>query len=148
MSTSVKVSQLPLIAVLEQLTRRLRVELYAISEERGNGLRARHYRMLWYLPAGGERVSDIAGRAGLTKQALAQTMVPLVSGGYVVVGPDPEDGRARIVRPTASGQELVRLLTARLAGVEREWSDELGRARWEGARAVLDEVAGSLLSSA
>ena len=84
---------------------RLRGELYDLSERRFPGLRARHYRLLSRLPAEGER-SSRAAASGLTKQALAQTLVPLQDGGYVEVVPDPHDRRARVLRLTDRGREV------------------------------------------
>src|SRR4051812_49645850 len=74
---------------------RLRGDLHDLSDSRFPGLRARHYRLLSRLPADGARSSRLAVASGLSKQALAQTLVPLQEGGYVEVVPDPLDRRAR-----------------------------------------------------
>src|SRR4051812_49767654 len=82
---------------------RLRGDLHDLSESRFPGLRARHYRLLSRLPGDGARSSHLALASGLSKQALAQTLVPLQEGGYVEVVPDPLDRRAPVVRPTHRG---------------------------------------------
>ena len=120
---------------------RLRSDLYALSDDRFPGLRARHYRLLSFLPPEGQRLSRMAAASGLTKQALAQTLAPLQAGGYVDVVPDPSDRRARIVRLTDRGRSVNAAVRVRLAEVEQEWADRVGPERWAGARAVLTELA-------
>src|SRR4051794_41826043 len=83
---------------------RLRGDLHDLSESRFPGLRARHYRLLSRLPGDGARSSHLALASGLSKQALAQTLVPLQEGGYVEVVPDPLDRRARVPRPPPRGR--------------------------------------------
>jgi DNA-binding MarR family transcriptional regulator len=126
--------------VLERMMVRLRSELYDLSERRFPGLRARHYRLLSRLPAEGERSSRLATASGLTKQALAQTLVPLQDGGYVEVVPDPHDRRARVLRLTDRGREVNAALRERLGAVEAEWAAQVGRERYATARAVFSQV--------
>jgi DNA-binding MarR family transcriptional regulator len=126
--------------VFEFAIRSMRVGLHALSDDRFPGLRTRHYRLLGFIPADGIRLSRIAGLSGLTKQALAQALVPLERGGYVEVVADPVDRRARIVRCTARGQEVLEALLALQAGYEREWSATVGADRWRAAREVLVEL--------
>jgi DNA-binding MarR family transcriptional regulator len=126
--------------VLERMMFRLRGELYDLSERRFPGLRARHYRLLSRLPAEGERSSRLATASGLTKQALAQTLVPLQDGGYVEVVPDPHDRRARVLRLTDRGREVNAALRERLGAVEAEWAAQVGQERYAAARAVLSQV--------
>ncbi|MCO7221344.1 MarR family winged helix-turn-helix transcriptional regulator [Klenkia sp. PcliD-1-E] len=127
--------------MLELVLLQLRGELHGLSAERFPGLRARHYRLLSFLPPEGERVSRLVVRSGLTKQALAQALDPLEAGGYVEVVPDPADRRARLVRLTDGGREVVGAMSARLAEVEAGWAGAVGPERWATARAVLAQVA-------
>jgi DNA-binding MarR family transcriptional regulator len=142
LSTAVNGSSDPLVMMLfEVAMRRVRDELYALSDDRYPGLRSRHYRLMSLLPADGERVSRLTEDAGLTKQALAQALAPLQAGGYVEVVPDPTDRRARLVRLSPLGREAVGAVRERLAAVEREWAGRVGGDRWAQARAVLADLA-------
>ncbi|SDP24902.1 DNA-binding transcriptional regulator, MarR family [Klenkia soli] len=134
------VNGVPVTSLLERVLLGLRAELYALSAARFPGLRARHYRLLTFLPPAGERLSRVAAVSGLTKQALAQTLRPLEDGGYVVVGPDPADRRARVVRLTDRGREVVEAVGEQLGAVERRWAAAVGPERYATARAVLGEV--------
>jgi DNA-binding MarR family transcriptional regulator len=129
-----------IVDVLERTMTRLRGDLHDLSESRFPGLRARHYRLLSRLPGDGARSSHLALASGLSKQALAQTLVPLQEGGYVEVVPDPLDRRARVLRLTDRGREVNAAVRERLAAVEAEWAALVGPERYATARAVLAEV--------
>jgi DNA-binding MarR family transcriptional regulator len=132
---------LPVLPVtFEFALRTMRVGLHELSDNRFPGLRTRHYRLLGFIPADGIRLSRIAALSGLTKQALAQAMVPLEQGSYVDVVADPTDRRARIVRRTARGHEVLEALLAMQADYERQWSARVGADRWTAAREVLVEL--------
>ena len=132
----------PLIStLLEHAMHAIREDLYALSAASFPGLRLRHYRLLSFVPAGGERLTRMASDAGLTKQALAQAIEPLEAGGYVEVVPDPSDGRARLVRLTDRGREVNETVRRHLADVERRWARRVGEERYAVARAVLADLA-------
>jgi DNA-binding MarR family transcriptional regulator len=123
--------------LLEVALRSLREGLHELSDTRYPGLRTRHYRLLGFVPPEGIRPTRMAELSGLTKQALAQALAPLEAGRYVVVAPDPDDGRARIVRLDARGHEVLDALRAMQARYEQRWADEVGADQWAIAREVL-----------
>ena len=123
--------------MLEGALRQLRNGLHELSEERFPGLRTRHYRLLTFVPDGGIRPARMVELSGLTKQALAQALEPLQQGGYVDVVPDPADRRARVVRLTARGREVIAAILDMQEGYERRWAEQVGEERWRTAREVL-----------
>jgi DNA-binding MarR family transcriptional regulator len=132
----------PLITtLLETAMKRIRDDLYALSDARFPGLRMRHYRLLSFVPPEGERLSRMTVDSGLTKQALAQALAPLEDGGYVEVVPDPSDRRARLVRLTDRGRAVNEAVRSSLSGVEGEWARRVGEERYAVARAVLTDLA-------
>lgn len=130
----------PLPGLLEQVLRDLRRTLYAVSDEHAPGLGARHHRLLAALPVAGTRVARLAEVSGLTKQALAQTLRPLLDGGFVEVLPDPADRRARLVRRTAAGHRVETALRAALGRREEELARRVGADRWAVTSSVLREL--------
>ena len=79
-----------------------------------------------YLDAGGTRPADLARRLGITRQS-AQTLVRgLERKGLVELSDDPDDGRAKRIRLTASGRRSVPLALETFAQLERELSRRIG----------------------
>ncbi|WP_433801711.1 MarR family winged helix-turn-helix transcriptional regulator [Actinomycetospora sp. CA-084318] len=126
--------------MLEQLLLDLRRTVSAVAEEHAPGLGARHFRLLSALPPTGTRVARLVEVAGLTKQAMAQTLRPLEDGGFVEVVPDPTDRRARIVRRTEAGERIDRALRAALARREQELASRVGADRWAITAEVLRDL--------
>ncbi len=77
----------------------------------------------------------------MTKQAANRRIRHLERRGYVTLGPDPTDQRARIVRLTDRGWQLIATIRAIVEEVEVEWSRRLGRRRFDALRVMLRELA-------
>ncbi|MCU1689798.1 MAG: MarR family protein [Pseudonocardiales bacterium] len=127
--------------LLESALAQLRPILYALSDEAYPGLRSRHYRLLSFIPDSGVRVSAIADRSGLTKQALAQALALVRERGCVEVVPDPGDRRARLVVLTDRGRAALLAVRERTSQIEQQWAERIGTGRYAVARAVLTEIA-------
>src|SRR5262245_41908291 len=67
------------------------------------GFRAAHTRLLPHISPEGIRLSDLAERVGISKQAIGQLVDELERQGVVAREPDPDDGRALRVRYTDRG---------------------------------------------
>ena len=74
----------------------------------------------------GSRLTDLAESAQVTKQTASLLVAALERGGLVERVPDPEDGRARLIRFTDRGRAASRRAMEVVMGVEREWTDHLG----------------------
>jgi DNA-binding MarR family transcriptional regulator len=106
----------------------------------GLGLRPSHLRLLSLTPTDGMRVTDLAVRVGMTKQALGEFVTTLQTAGLVEVTVDQRDRRVRLVRPTPSGQEIQQVVESAIAGIERRWASQVGPERWATFREVLTEI--------
>jgi DNA-binding MarR family transcriptional regulator len=107
--------------------------------ERGHeAVRPAHGAVFQYLDDTGTTVSTLAARAEMTKQAMAELVAYLERQGYVVRVPDPTDRRARLVRPTAAGREVVAIAQELVPEVEHHIDDVLGPDR---ARALRRDLA-------
>ena len=127
-------------ALFEIALRSLREGLHELSDARFPGLRTRHYRLLNFIPENGIRPARMVELSGLSKQALFQALAPLEAGRYVDVTPDPEDRRARVVRLSDRGREVIAALQAMQARYERAWAAEVGAERWTATREVLVQL--------
>ena len=109
--------------------------------ERGHPeVRAPHGNVLQYLDAGGTRVSVLAERAQVTKQSMAELVAHLEHHDYVERVPDPQDRRAKLVRPTTRGQEVYGIAREFVADIEAEWTAKLGERKIATLRKLLKEL--------
>jgi DNA-binding MarR family transcriptional regulator len=132
----------PLIALVERVDRALVADLVGSAAERGfPEVRLSHNAVFATLRTEGSRVSDMAARAGITKQSLAAIVKDLEAAGMVTVSPDPADGRAKVVRYTDRGQQCAHAGAAYLREVEEALASRIGRDRLDDLRELLDQVA-------
>ncbi len=88
----------------------------------------------------GTRLTTLAQHAGMTKQAMGQIVDDLEQLGYVERTPDPEDGRAKIVRFTAAGLDFVCDAAEVLEEIWRDYSRLLGENELDRIQEQLHEL--------
>ena len=88
----------------------------------------------------GSRLTDLAAQAGITKQSAGFLVDQLERAGYVARVPDPDDGRARLVRIAERGARSVEISSRIVAEVEAEWTAHLGDDRMENLRQMLIDL--------
>lgn len=74
------------------------------------------------LPANGSRLTDLARRADMTKQAMAELVDELIERRYLRRVPDPSDGRAKIILWAARGRSAHQATLGIFAHLETELS--------------------------
>ncbi len=113
--------------LLREVYEALQQEVYAAVAADGHGaVREAHSPVLRHLPPQGARVADLARAAGYAKQSMSYLVDDLAELGYVVIGQDPRDGRAKLVRLTARGRSLVEKLVAHSEAAERRLAARIG----------------------
>jgi DNA-binding MarR family transcriptional regulator len=105
------------------------------------GLRPSHFRLLDYTPPQGIRPTDLAHRAGMTKQALGEFVATLQTAGLVQISPDPTDGRSRLVNLTPDGERVRDHIQATIAAIEEDLQRRVGADRWAIFLEVLNQMA-------
>jgi DNA-binding MarR family transcriptional regulator len=116
-------------------------ELHERIAERGHPeVRAPHGRVLEFLDDAGTPVSELARRAQITKQSMAELVAHLERHGYVERVADPGDRRAKLVRATDRGREVYAIAREYVAETERDWTARLGRAKMRELRRLLEEL--------
>jgi DNA-binding MarR family transcriptional regulator len=88
-------------------------------------IRGPHTAVFANLDTGGTRAVILAQRAGMTRQSMSNLIRELETSGYVDVQPDPEDGRAALVRLTPRGEQFCLDAARIITEVEAEWADRL-----------------------
>jgi DNA-binding MarR family transcriptional regulator len=104
-------------------------------------IRPAHTGVFPHLDHQGTRLTELARRMGISKQAVGQLVDELEQMGAVERVPDPADGRAKLIRfSTKPGRTLLDGL-AHLRSFERELGEEIGVERMaalhEGLSALL-----------
>jgi len=124
--------------------RALAAELMEILEERGYpDAKPGHAAVFMNIDRrSGTRLTDLARRARMSKQGMMVVVDDLESLGYVRRVPDPDDGRAKVVRLTARGRRYVAEARRAMAAVEGRARRELGERRYEALRSGLEELIG------
>jgi DNA-binding MarR family transcriptional regulator len=107
-------------------------------------VRPPHGDLLQYLDTDGTRVSDLAARAQVTKQSMAELVLHLERHGYVERIPDPSDRRAKLVRATGRGEEVFALAREFVAATEKRWAGQLGKRKMDQLRELLIELNAAL----
>lgn len=74
----------------------------------------------------GSRISDMARKAGTTKQAMGYLVAYLERRGYVERMPDKNDRRAALVARTDRGWEVNRTSRELVEHVQSEWTQLIG----------------------
>lgn len=97
-------------------------------------------RILHLLPDDGACPTDLAAGGWITKQAVGQRVRELEEMGLVRTDPDPDDGRAIIVRRTPVGDRAAADILDAIAEIERSWAEQVGKERYATFRAVLDQL--------
>jgi DNA-binding MarR family transcriptional regulator len=89
----------------------------------------------------GSRLTELADASGLTKQAVGEAVAELERLAYVERVPDPDDGRAKIIRLTSRGRAAC--LTGRgvFAEIEQEWADQVGEDLVSAFREAAERIA-------
>lgn len=85
----------------------------------------------------GMRLTELASRARITKQAMAELVDKAEALGFVARQPDPDDGRAKIVLFTPAGLQLLDWHRRGVAVAERRMASVTGRAFTNDLRAQL-----------
>ncbi len=107
-------------------------------------IRPAHTPVFQFLPPEGCRVTELAARAGTSKQAMGHLVESLVGWGYLERVPDPTDGRAQLVRRTERGWAVNRAARRLVEEVQAEWAALLGEDRMGQLRGILADLVAAL----
>jgi len=99
--------------------------------------RISHISLTRNLDLEGTRVTELARRAGMTKQAMGELVAQCAALKLVVARADPSDKRARVVRFTSSGLRWLKAFQQAVDRAEHEMRDEVGAAAMDVLRGAL-----------
>ena len=112
--------------VLELMAHDVQVPLALSNLAAREQVSAAHIHITRHLSLQGDRLTDLAARAGMAKQSMAALVDQCEAWGLVVREPDPLDARARRVRFTATGLAWLQAFQRAVARTEVEFRDAVG----------------------
>ena len=112
--------------VLQLMARNVEVPLALSNLAARDQVSAAHIHITRHLALGGDRLTDLAQRAGMSKQAMAQLVDQCEAWGLVTRSPDPLDARARRVAFTPAGLAWLAAFREAVAQAEAELRAEVG----------------------
>jgi DNA-binding MarR family transcriptional regulator len=119
--------------------------LERVSQRKGRPrLRRSHTSLLPHIDLEGTRITDLAERLGVTKQAASQLVDDLEAVGVLAREPDPDDARARRVVFTRLGREGLLEGLALLRDMESELARSIGDESMAGLRRALVAILATL----
>jgi DNA-binding MarR family transcriptional regulator len=138
----------PLIRLLDVAFNEFSDELSKRVEAAGfTDLRPGHGCVFGTIDPHGSRLTDLAHRANMTKQSVGEATSDLEQRGYVERVPDPDDGRAKIIRLTERGREAHAIGRRLIDDLEREWAERYGQERVAALREALEAITAERLGA-
>jgi DNA-binding MarR family transcriptional regulator len=113
----------------------------ALEDRGASDLTPSQARALLLVDRTGTRLTELSRRSGVTKQAMMQMVDDLQAMGCVRRTPDPDDGRAKVVRLTARGLRQRARARKALQIVEGRARRRLGSRKYATLRLILEELA-------
>jgi DNA-binding MarR family transcriptional regulator len=137
----------PLIGALlrmpwELVRRRMLERLHGVGFD---DLERAHLSVLQYPGPDGTRPSELAGRLGISKQALNYLLGQLERLGYLERVDDPDDLRGKRIHVTERGNVAIETMRAAIRDLEGEWARALGAERFALLRELLTELASQVV---
>ena len=129
-------------AYLRQLYDALVTNLHArLAEEGYSEITPSHGLVFQYVEDAGSRITELALRAGVTKQSMSALVYQLEESGYLKRKDDPSDARAVLFILTSKGQALKTRGQQINYQFEKKWEQELGAGQYQKFREMLKVLA-------
>jgi DNA-binding MarR family transcriptional regulator len=107
-------------------------------------VRIAHTALFPHITGDGVRLTAIADKLGVTKQAIGPLVDDLQREGVVERIDDPHDRRAKLIRWTRKGERALVHGLGVLAELERELANQIGKRRMTELAATLDKLINAL----
>lgn len=117
------------------------IALGRVRERTGIGLRRAHTALFPHLDLAGTRLTELARRVGVSKQAIAPLVDEMVEMGVLERVDDPQDARAKRIRfSSRGGQHGLLAGLATLGQLEAELATAIGERRFVELKRSLDAL--------
>src|ERR1700748_316700 len=135
-------SQVTLPALMDLAVDAMYVDFRKLLEQSPcTDVRPTHGCVFRFVHGEGMRLTELATKAGLTKQSVGEIVDDLAGLGYLERFPDPTDKRAKLIRLTEKGLEAQAIGFHLFEKLEADWAEAFGAERIAALRALLEEAA-------
>lgn len=111
-----------------------------VREYGHEGLTVYHTALISNLDVEGTRITTLADRAGITKQAMGQLVNDLEKRGYIKREHDPKDKRATLIKFTDLGWQFLQDAFEIKKEIEADYANILGEAGMQKLRDLLYQL--------
>jgi DNA-binding MarR family transcriptional regulator len=133
--------QLRVSLLLRLLHREYAVGVETALADAGFGdIRSGDAKVFPFVPPEGIQVRDLAVRAGVRKQTMAQSVAQLEATGYLTRRPNPRDGRSRLILLTERGKAVQPVAAGAGDRIEQRWAELTSPEDFETLRALLHRL--------
>jgi DNA-binding MarR family transcriptional regulator len=108
------------VAAEHELDRRLR-------QGKFGDIRPAHYVVFQVLSKTGDRLTELAAKANMTKQSMQYLVDHLEAAGYLQKSPDAGDKRSQIIHATDRARRLGEMIAKITADIETDWAARMGQ---------------------
>jgi DNA-binding MarR family transcriptional regulator len=147
-SSKLPVDRLAIGQILGRLLYQFRSELFDSAEAAGRfrDIRLAHLQVWGNIGIAGIRLTDLAAKAHLSLAACSELVDELQELGYLERQPDPSDGRAKLLFPTAKGRGVLDAAGLAVADLEQRWRAQLPPGTFDRACHTFNDLIGALAS--
>lgn len=138
-----QLERLKLASVAQLLFKAARLwneQAIARLQQRFPAVRTAHTAVLPHVDWEGTRITELAARMGVTKQAASQIVQDMVRLGLLELRPDPDDGRAKRVYFSQAGTEAMGIGLQTLQEMQAEMSQAFGAQRMDQLLSLLQDL--------
>ncbi len=133
-------NELNTIAMLGQAYSLLGFQIVEGVVGAGYPQKPKHSAVFAQISLEGTRLTELARKANMTPQSMAELVDELVDLGYVVRHPDPSDGRAKLIVLTQRGRDAVAAGRQTIEGLEDQVTKTLGVREHRELRRLLSKL--------
>jgi DNA-binding MarR family transcriptional regulator len=114
----------------------------ALRAQGFDDFRSTYHEVFMLARAEGSRITELAERAQVTRQAMSELVIELERLGYVERTRDPTDRRAVLVRRTDRGWRVNTIARQVVEEVQREWTAQVGEREYVDMLTALRQIVG------
>jgi len=127
-----------IISLFSEPARLLTMLLFEELKIKGyHDLKPAYAQVFQFLESEGSRITELALKAGITKQSMSKLVYDLEKAGYLKRYKDKDDKRAVIFRLSAKGEKLYKLSDQILREIISSWKNPQHKNRFDELRALL-----------